>query len=128
MGSLVLGLLCGGVLAVLICFLLWAIIDYFMDVKSLTIVSIFIVITTSALLINLSKNDSIKWCQQYQISKETIHKSIDNEKLSGFERVELVKQATELNQNLIGKQYDCQKWYGFDMDKSVLELTPIELD
>lgn len=70
-------------------------------------------------------NANKRWEMEYEIQKNLIEDSVENANLTGFERVELVKQANELNAKLVGKQFDCQKWYGFLIPDSVLELEPI---
>lgn len=68
------------------------------------------------------------WMNQYSIQKEVIESSVSNNKLGGFERVELVRQTNELNAELVKKQYECMRWYGFNIDKAVLELESIMLE
>lgn len=53
------------------------------------------------------------YVDEYSIAKETIENSVSNENLSGFEKAELVKQATEENKKLVKYQYTASKWYGF---------------
>ena len=62
----------------------------------------------------------------YAISKETIENSVTSNNLSGFERVELVKQAVELNSALAQLQYISQQWYGFAVPDEIIELKPID--
>jgi hypothetical protein len=64
---------------------------------------------------------------EYNISKETIENSITSTTLSGFERVELVKQSVELNSSLVKMQYIHQKWYGITIPDEIMELEPILL-
>lgn len=74
------------------------------------------------------RNKSGKYIEQYLAEKQTIEKSLQNESLSGLERIELVKQAVETNKKLAGYQYDCKKWYGFNIDDRILELSFIDLE
>lgn len=82
----------------------------------------------TSVLIDLEKTNNNSWTQQYISQKQLIEDSLNNEKLSGLERVELVNQANELNAELIDKQTKCVKWYNFTMDDSVLELELVSLN
>ena len=82
----------------------------------------------TSVLIDLEKTNNGSWTQQYISQKQLIEDSLKNEKLSGLERVELVKQANELNAELIDKQIKCVKWYNFTMDDTVLELELVSLN
>lgn len=58
---------------------------------------------------------------EYQAQKITIEQSLSNEELSGLERIELVKQASELNGWLASQKVTMSKWTEFDIYKSVRE-------
>lgn len=88
---------------------------------------LLIINTFSFGMVQMGKEKTSQYAEQYLATKTTIESSVQNEKLSGFERVELVKQASEENAELARIQYKCKQWYGFDIDKRVLELEPIEL-
>ena len=68
------------------------------------------------------------YIDQYTVAKTTIESSIHNDQLSGFEKIELVKQATEENKELAAKQYDARQWYGFVIPDEILELEPISIE
>ena len=68
------------------------------------------------------------YIDQYTVAKTTIEQSIHNDQLSGFEKIELVKQATEENKELAAKQYDARQWYGFAIPDEILELEPISIE
>ena len=66
---------------------------------------------------------------RYIASKYTIEMSLENTNLTGLERIELVKQASEKNEWLAQKKYDVQQWYRFYLDKDkVLSLEEINLN
>ncbi len=88
---------------------------------------LLIINTFSFGMVQMGKEKTSQYAEQYLATKTTIESSVQNEKLSGFERVELVKQASEENAELARIQYKCKQWYGFDIDKRVLELEPIKL-
>ncbi|MGN0961033.1 MAG: hypothetical protein ACI4PF_02395 [Christensenellales bacterium] len=76
----------------------------------------------------LDREQLNKEIASYQASKYTIEISLENDDLTGLERVELVKQASEKNEWLARKQYEVQQWYRFYLNKNaVLELKPIDL-
>jgi len=134
MGYAIIGLLVG-VLIIMCLMLWWDVKEYSFKGKRRTIVKSIIFFASIVDLIiptmigySLSINESMNWIKQYEISKTTIENSAKNENLSGFEKVELVKQAVELNQKLASKQYDCKTWYGFGISKEVLNLENISLD
>ena len=69
-----------------------------------------------------------KYIVSYSIKKETIETSINSDNLSDIEKIELVKIATELNGELVEKQYKCGKWYSFGLlPKELKELKPIDI-
>ena len=65
---------------------------------------------------------SSKFVESYSVAKTTIESSLTAEDLSGFERMELVRNATELNQELAEAKYTASKWYGIATDDRVLDL------
>ena len=76
----------------------------------------------------MEKEDLKKDIASYQASKYTIEQSLNNEQLSGLERIELVKLANEKNQWLERTKYKVKQWYSFYLDKElVLSLEMIEL-
>lgn len=75
----------------------------------------------------ISVEMSRQWAVGYQAQKATIESSLQSDLLSGYERVALVQQATECNQELAKRQYNASRWYGFDECKDVLDLEPIDI-
>lgn len=76
---------------------------------------------------NIDRHLSRQYVETYTAEKQTIEASLQNDGISGFERVELVRQAADANKELAGYKYDCEQWYGFNLDKRILELEPIDL-
>lgn len=68
-----------------------------------------------------------KYIHSFEASKATIEQSLENESLTGYERVALVEQAAEKNAELAKKQYTASRWYGFTYPDEILELEPILL-
>lgn len=97
----------------------------------ITITAIYsiIAITTSFFVpYYVAKEDSNSYVSRYTIGKATIEESLKSETLTGFERVELVKQATEINSDLAEKKYVITKWYGFYLNKEIENLEYIDLN
>ena len=62
-----------------------------------TIYSIIAITTSFFVPYYVAKEDSNSYVNSYAIKKATIEESLKSETLTGFERIELVKQATEIN-------------------------------
>ena len=71
--------------------------------------------------VQLNTNDHRAYLQKYLIQKETIEMSLESENLSGFERVELVKQAAELNGELAEKKAYIKFWYSGVNDNTIYD-------
>lgn len=129
-----LGFLCGLVIALVIFFISFILAENFYEhdniINSIGIsIGIVIIIISMFVGVDLEKNNYKNEINKFVISKELIENSLDNEKLGGFERVELVKKAIELNDGLLTMQNGSKYWYGFTIDDdSVNELTPITFE
>lgn len=75
----------------------------------------------------MSVEMSRQWAVGYRAQKATIESSLQSDLLSGYERVALVQQAAERNQELAERQYKASRWYGFDECQDVLDLEPIDI-
>lgn len=73
-------------------------------------------------------DEANKYIAQYESAKYTIESSLQNENLTGYEKVALVNQATQYNQELAGKQYEATRWYNIQYDDRIFELEPINLE
>ena len=76
----------------------------------------------------VAKEDSNSYVNSYTVKKATIEDSLKSETLTGFERIELVKQAAEINADLAEKKYEITKWYGFYLNKEIENLEYIDLN
>jgi hypothetical protein len=76
----------------------------------------------------VDRETNLAYIARYQAAKATIEANLENEKLSDLTRMELLKQATEYNVALAGKQHSAQRWYGFNIPDEVLGLEPIDLE
>lgn len=76
------------------------------------------------------ENESLaREVEKYKSTKYTIEASLKNDGLTGLEKIELVKQASEQNSWLAEKQYEVKQWYRFYLNKDiVLELEMIDLE
>lgn len=131
---LILGLLLGGCLAALFGFLLSFVIDEVYSrfwEKVLGVIRIIAIVASivgcAAGMCFAEWHISTAYIDTYSVEKQTIELSISNPKLSGIERIELVKQASEANKKLASYQYDCKQWYSFNINDRILELEFIDL-
>lgn len=132
------GIILGFILLILIFILIglgfWTISDSYWDWDSKKVVIITTIYSIIAITISffvpyyVEKEDSNSYVNSYAIKKATIEESLKNETLTGFERVELVKQATEINSDLAEKKYEITKWYGFYLNKEIKNLEYIDLN
>ena len=134
------GVIIGFIVLILIFILigLWlcTIFDFYLDwdsnkvvIITITAIYLIIAITTSFFVpYYVEKEDSNSYVNSYTIKKTTIEDSLKSETLTGFERAELVKQATEINADLAQKKYEITKWYGFYLNKEIENLEYIDLN
>ena len=71
--------------------------------------------------VKLNTDSHKAYLQKYLIQKETIEMSLESDNLSGFERVELVKQATELNGELAERKAYIKYWYSGVSDNTIYD-------
>ena len=65
----------------------------------------------------------------FEAQKQTIEMSLDNENLSGLEKIELVKKATELNGELAERKSRFNMWHYVSYDNSMYDnIAPISLE
>lgn len=89
---------------------------------------IFIVCISSYFGAFLSNENLAREVEKYKANKYTIETSLQNNNLTGLERIELVKQASEQNSWLAEKRYEVQQWYNFYLNKDiVVKLELIDL-
>ena len=132
------GIILGFILLILIFILIglgfWTISDSYWDWDSKKVVIITTIYSIIAITISffvpyyVEKEDSNSYVNSYAIKKATIEDSLKSETLTGFERAELVKQATEINADLAQKKYEITKWYGFYLNKEIENLEYIDLN
>jgi len=92
------------------------------------VIYIILIFAFSSLGAFIEKQNLNREVARYEASKYTIEMSLENADLTGLERIELVKQASEKNEWLAQKKYEVQQWYRFYLDKDyILKLEPIKL-
>lgn len=135
MGSLVFGLFLGVVASFVLGFIGSFIYDNLYETwaEIVCIITTVVLCLASTISITLSmcsyeKLQSTCYVERYEVTKETIEKSIASDKISSMERLQLVQNAIDENKHLTQQQFDCQQWYGFLIDKDVLELETIDFD
>ena len=125
MGSIISGIIIG----ILICFAMlgftWA---FEIESKKL-FAALGCVIVLGSVVWSLydSVETSRQWATGYNASKTTIENSLQSDLLTGYERMALVQQAAEYNQELAKRQYRASQWYGFDESRDILSLEPIDI-
>ncbi len=79
--------------------------------------------------IGIETEDQKVFVKIYETKKITIEQSLSNENLSGLERIELVKQAVDLNGELAERKARCERWHCVLYDKTIFnEVEFISLD
>jgi hypothetical protein len=83
----------------------------------------FLVVWAGAVFIGIGINTQEEkvYVQKYLAQKQTIEMSLENEELSGLERIELVKQATELNGELAERKARFQLWHFVVYDNTIYD-------
>ena len=115
----------GGLVPLMVVFLIYVLVE---DYEKLFIgISCVALILTVMGSLYIRVEMSRQWAVGYRAHKATIESSLQSDLLSGYERVALVQQATECNQELAERQYKASQWYGFDECKDVLDLKPIDI-
>lgn len=118
-----------------ICLLIWGIfflvavalpyaLDCFEDylyLKIATTITIMLFIGSIFIGIGLNTESEKVFVQKYLAQKETIEMSLEVEELSGLERLELVKQATELNGELAERKATFELWHFVVYDNTIYD-------
>lgn len=88
-----------------------------------TPVIIGVVIWISAIFIGIGINTEEEkvFVKKYLAQKQTIESSLEVEELSGLERIELVKQATELNGELAERKARFELWHFVVYDNTIYD-------
>ena len=124
MFSILIGLF-GGLVPLMVVFIIYVLVE---DYEKLFIgISCVALILTVMGSLYIRVEMSQQWAVGYRAQKATIESSLQSDLLSGYERVALVQQAAECNQELAERQYKASQWYGFDECKDVLDLKPIDI-
>lgn len=83
----------------------------------------FLVVWAGAVFIGIGINTQEEkvYVQKYLAQKQTIEMSLENKDLTGLERIELVKQATELNGELAERKARFQLWHFVVYDNTIYD-------
>lgn len=83
----------------------------------------FLVVWAGAVFIGIGINTQEEkvYVQKYLAQKQTIEMSLENEELTGLERIELVKQATELNGEISERKARFQLWHFVVYDNTIYD-------
>ena len=71
--------------------------------------------------IGITTQEEKVYVQKYLAQKQTIEMSLENEDLTGLERIELVKQATELNGEVAERKARFQLWHFVVYDNTIYD-------
>ena len=79
--------------------------------------------------IGIYTEDERIFIAKFEAQKQAIEMSLDNENLSGLEKIELVKKATELNVELAERKSRFNMWHYVSYDNSMYDnIEPISLE
>lgn len=103
--------------------------DYTVARLVISIMSIAIWIGTVFIGIWIYTEDDRLFIAKFEAQKQTIEMSLDNENLSGLEKIELVKHASELNGEMAERKAKLQVWHYVSYDNSMYDnIEPISLE
>lgn len=106
--------------------------DDFKFIKSLIInIAIAVLVWIGAVFIGIGiyTEDERLFIAKFEAQKQTIEMSLDNENLSGLERIELVKQASELNGEMAERKAKLQVWQYVTYNNAMYDnIEPISLE
>lgn len=100
------------------------------DIKMLITFIIAVVVFLASIFIGIGLNteNAKVWSANFEAQKTTIEQSLDSETLSGFERIELVNKAAELNGELAERKFSSELWNYVYYDKDVYKnIEPIRI-
>lgn len=63
----------------------------------------------------------------YKVTKYTYEIALQDEDLTGLERLNIVQSIIEKNEWLAHTQYYASRWYGFHLPREILELEQIKI-
>ena len=125
MGSIISGIIIGSLISFAVCgFIL------LFDIESkglFAVLGCVIILGSVVWFLYGNVETSRQWATGYNASKTTIEDSLQSDLLTGYERMALVQQAAEYNQELAERQYKASRWYGFDESRDILSLEPIDI-
>lgn len=91
-------------------------------VSSIGTMTFFLIFILSIFIgIGVNTDSEKVYISKYLAEKETIEMSLESEQLSGLERVELVKKATELNGELAEKKAQYKLWHFVTYDNAMYD-------
>lgn len=87
------------------------------------------IIITPVIMIAVGTTNEQAYIHKYMAQKETIESALSTESLSGFERVELVNKAVDLNGEFAERKYEYGRWFNVYFDTNMydnVELIDLE--
>jgi hypothetical protein len=119
--GIVLGTLAASLIAIIYCFIVDCV-DYDDENKIKIIAAILcsLCIVFGGIIGTSVKNSNYEqFIAKYKTTQDIYYSSLKNDKLTGFERVELVKMANDASCDLAEKQVVVKKWYSFDVNNNI---------
>lgn len=93
------------------------------------ILFIFLTVGLTCAGIGLATEHEKIWVEKYEAQKQTIEMSLESDELSGYERIQLVTKATELNGELAEKKASFDLWHTVYYDNTIYDnVEPINFN
>lgn len=99
-------------------------VDPYHDVLAWVLVAVLAVVVWIGgilIFIDSNTNEAKTFVASYEAEKMTIEQSIDSDILTGLERVELVKLASELNGELAARKEKSTFWHSVYFEKGIYD-------
>ena len=99
-------------------------VDPYHDVLAWVLVAVLAVVVWIGWIfigIGLTTNEAKVFVASYEVEKMTIEQSIDSDILTGLERIELVKRASELNGELAARKEKSTFWHWVYFEKGIYD-------
>lgn len=124
MGAILFSLLCAS-----LGFCLWGAINSECFIKKSTSIILFIVLVGvffTAPFVFMTNTVNVwnqQFCAEFEAQKQTYERAIENENLTGLERLEITNKIMELNADLASEQVSVVQWYNFNLSQENKERT-----
>ena len=101
----------------------------FISLICICVIAILMAVGFTFLTIGMQTEEARVYADEFEAQKNTIEQSLESDILTGLERIELVKLATEANRDLAKKKATMRLWYYVYFDETIYDhLEPINLN